>query len=47
MYIHLIENRIDEFLNTLILIFENRIELCTDCPICNLYKNTKKDIKLK
>ena len=47
IYIHLIENRIDEFLNTLILIFENRIELCNDCPICNLYKNTKKDIKLK
>ena len=47
IYIHLIENKIDEFLNTLILIFENRIELCNECPICYLYQNTKKDIKLK
>lgn len=39
MYIHLVENEIDEFLNTLILIFDKKIELCTDCDICNLYKN--------
>ena len=28
-----------EFINTLKLIFENRLEICTDCDICNLYKN--------
>ena len=33
--IHLIENQIDEFINTLIHIFENRIELCTNCNICH------------
>ena len=27
-----------DFINTLQLIFENRIELCHDCNICNLYK---------
>ncbi len=42
LYIHLIEHSLDEFINTLILIFEKRAELCTDCPICNLYKNTSK-----
>ena len=28
-----------DFINTLQLIFENRIEVCSDCNICNLYKN--------
>ena len=41
IYIHLIDNFIDEFINTLELIFENRIHLCTDCDICTLYKNNK------
>ncbi len=45
IYIHLIDNSIDEFLNTLILIFENKVQLCTDCNICNLYKNSKKSLK--
>ena len=40
IYIHLINNYIDEFIQTLLLIFENRIEICNDCNICNLYKNT-------
>ena len=39
IHIHLINNKIDEFITTLILIFENRIELCENCSICNLYKN--------
>lgn len=39
IYIHLVENTIDEFLNTLILIFDKKIDLCTDCNICNLYKH--------
>ena len=28
-----------EFANTLKLIFEDRLQLCSDCNICNLYKN--------
>ena len=42
IYIHLIDCYIDEFINTLQAIFENRIQICTDCNICNLYKNSKK-----
>lgn len=40
IYIHLIDNSIDEFIHTLKLIFENRIEICNDCDICNLYKKS-------
>ena len=39
IYIHLIDNFMDEFINTLQLVFENRVHLCTDCDICKLYKN--------
>ncbi len=45
IYIHLIDEYIDEFVNTLQLVFENRVTLCTDCNICNLYKNKKSMIK--
>ena len=40
IYIHLVSptNNLD-FINTLQLVFENRIEICNDCNICNLYKN--------
>ena len=41
IYIHLIDNCIDEFIHTLTLIFENRIELCNECNICKLYKSNK------
>lgn len=41
IYIHLIDNIIDEFIHTLGLIFEDRVEICTDCDICKLYKNNK------
>ncbi|MBQ2836131.1 MAG: putative sporulation protein YtxC [Clostridia bacterium] len=34
-----------DFINTLQLIFENRIESCNDCNICNLYKKIKTGIK--
>ena len=37
IYVHLIDNTIDEFITTLKLIFENKLETCTDCNICNLY----------
>lgn len=42
IYIHLINDTIDEFINTLQLVFENRISLCSDCNICNLYKSINK-----
>lgn len=43
IYIHLIDNYIDEFINTLQTIFEDRIQICTNCNICNLYKNSNKE----
>ena len=43
IYIHLIDNKIDEFIQTLELVFENRINLCTDCNICEFYKNSSID----
>lgn len=41
IYVHLVDNYMDEFINTLQLVFENRIHLCTDCNICQLYKKAK------
>ena len=41
IHIHLIDNIVDEFIHTLGLIFEDRVEICTDCSICRLYKNNK------
>ncbi len=41
VYIHLVDNFMDDFINTLQLVFENRVSLCTDCNICQLYKKTK------
>lgn len=43
IYIHLIDNTIDEFIQTLELVFENRVNLCTDCNICEFYKNSNID----
>jgi len=37
LYIHLIGKE-DEFINTLKTIFNNRVLVCTDCKLCNLYK---------
>ena len=42
IYLHLIDNNIDEFANTLLLIFEKKIEICSDCDICI---TTKTDLK--
>lgn len=36
VYIHLIDEE-DEFINTLKLIFNNRVYLCRDCNICRTY----------
>ena len=38
IYVHLIDDK-DEFINTLELIFEKRINICTDCNICSIYKS--------
>ena len=38
IYIHLTDNIEDEFINTLKLIFNNRIYICSDCNICRAYK---------
>ena len=44
--IHLIDEE-DEFINTLKLIFQDRIAICRDCNICKTYKllNSTKSIK--
>ena len=48
IYLHLISPSGNfEFINTLQLIFENRIEVCTDCNICNLYKSMNKKNNLE
>lgn len=41
IHIHLVDNYMDEFIHTLQLVFENKVNLCTDCNICQLYKKTK------
>ena len=41
IYIHLIDNIQDEFINTLKLVFDDRIYLCNDCNICKIYRLEK------
>lgn len=38
--IHLIDENIDEFINTIKLIFEDRVLFCNDCSICKIYKKS-------
>ena len=38
--IHLVSPA-DDFINTIQLIFENRVQICTDCSICQIYKMLK------
>lgn len=40
LYIHLVDKYEDEFINTLKLIFENRVTICNDCDICRIYRIT-------
>lgn len=40
IFIHLIDTTIDDFIITLQLIFENKVFICTNCNICQIYKNT-------
>ena len=41
IFIHLSDSSSDEFINTLQLIFEERIELCNNCSLCKLYSINK------
>lgn len=38
IYIHLTNVEDDEFINTLKLIFDSRVQICNDCDICRIYK---------
>ena len=38
IFIHLIDGIQDEFINTLKLVFDNRIYICNDCNICKVYR---------
>ena len=40
IFIHLIDDN-DEFINTISLIFDNKVNICTDCDICKLFKHDK------
>ena len=40
--IHIVDNYSDEFIDTLKLIFEDRIKICNDCNICSIYKLNSK-----
>ena len=40
IYIHLIDDRIDEFISTIKLIFEDRAIYCNNCSICKSYKKS-------
>lgn len=39
--IHLVDGYPDEFITTLKLIFQDRVKICEDCDICNMYKCRK------
>ncbi len=41
IYIHLIDGIQDEFINTLKLVFDDRVYLCNDCNICKVYRLEK------
>lgn len=47
IFVHLIDCSIDEFITTLQSIFENKIYICKDCNICNLYKISKENLNFK
>lgn len=46
IYIHLIDESIDEFITTLQLVFEKKVELCFDCNICKIYKSSSLSSKI-
>ena len=40
IHIHLIDENIDEFINTIKLIFEDRVDFCNNCEICKIYQKS-------
>jgi len=44
IYIHLVDGTQDEFINTLKLVFDNRIYICNDCNICVFIIDNRKSI---
>ena len=44
IYIHLVDGIQDEFINTLKLVFDNRIYICNDCNICKIYRLDKNHV---
>lgn len=43
--IHLVDNYCDEFINTLKLIFGEKVKVCQDCDICSIYKRKQVENK--
>ena len=41
IYVHIIDNYEDEFIDTLKSIFENRLHICNDCDICRTFSKKK------
>ncbi len=41
--IHLADGYCDEFINTLKLIFGEKVRICEDCNVCNIYKYQKEN----
>lgn len=39
--IHLVDGYLDEFINTLKLIFQDKVMICQDCDICKMYRYKK------
>lgn len=37
--IHLVDGYLDEFINTLKLIFQDKVKICEECDICSMYKH--------
>ena len=44
IFVHIIDSE-DEFINSLKLIFENKLIICNDCNICNIYKKISTESK--
>ena len=42
--VHSFDNSNDEFVNTLKMIFEKRLEFCYDCNICNLFSVNRSEV---
>ena len=40
IYIHTMNDTTDDFINTIKLIFEDRVSFCNDCSICKIYKKS-------